>query len=110
MEDEKPGVKWDRGKPDYSLLPWGALEEVVRVLSYGAEKYSRDNWRRVPDMKNRYLAAALRHTSSWARGEERDRESHLPHLAHAIVSLMFLLQSEGVADMMHNEQNTGGQE
>jgi len=89
-----PGVKWDSGKPDYSLLPWKALNEVVQVLTYGAAKYSRDNWRRVPDMKSRYLAASLRHITAWAGGEERDPESRIHHLAHAIVSLMFLLQSE----------------
>lgn len=100
--DTPPGVKWDAGKPDYSLLPWGALEEVVRVLTYGAGKYSRDNWRRVPQFRDRYLAASMRHTSSWARGEKRDPESGLPHLAHSIVSLMYLLQSE------LEENNDGG--
>lgn len=90
----RPGVKWDAGKPDYSLLPWAALDETVRALTYGASKYSRDNWCRVPDYPQRYLAAALRHITAHARGEERDPESGLHHLAHGVVSLMFILEGE----------------
>jgi hypothetical protein len=88
------GVKWDSGKPDYSLLPWKALDGVVRVLTYGAAKYSRDNWRRVPQFRDRYLAASLRHITAWAGGEERDPESGIHHLAHAVVSLMYLIQTD----------------
>jgi hypothetical protein len=51
------GVKHDGGKLDWSLLPVEAIEDVVRVLMHGEQKYSRDNWRRVPDGYNRYLSA-----------------------------------------------------
>ncbi len=52
------GQKYDTGKPDYSLLPFEALEQVVRVLDFGAAKYGRDNWKRVENARNRYSAAA----------------------------------------------------
>ena len=61
------GQKFDSGKPDYSLLPWDAVEDVVRVLDFGAKKYARDNWKLVEDHKNRYLAAAFRHLSAYAQ-------------------------------------------
>jgi len=41
------GVKYDSGKPDYTLLPLDALEQVVEVLTFGAAKYDRDNWKKV---------------------------------------------------------------
>ncbi len=32
------GRKYDTGKPDYTLLPWDAVEEIVKVLDFGARK------------------------------------------------------------------------
>lgn len=39
----------------------------------------------------RLLAAALRHLSAWARGQDTDTESGLPHLAHAACCVLMLL-------------------
>jgi len=63
---------------------------VAEVLTMGAKKYAPDNWRKVPDAKDRYLSAALRHLSARAQGEWLDPETGLPHTAHAICCLMFL--------------------
>ena len=43
------GRKFDQDKPHMALLPPYALEAVARVLTYGAQKYERDNWKYVPD-------------------------------------------------------------
>lgn len=83
------GMKHDQNKPDWSLLPWNATEEVVKVLTYGAEKYDRENWRKVEVY--RYKAAAMRHIKSYFSGEEElDSETGLSHLAHAVCCLMFI--------------------
>ena len=34
------GKKKDQGKPRYSLVPINAEEEFVKVLTFGADKYS----------------------------------------------------------------------
>ena len=60
---ESKGRKFDTGKLEYGLLPPLALEETVRVLTFGAQKYERDNWKRVPDSKRRYFDALQRHLS-----------------------------------------------
>jgi hypothetical protein len=86
------GVKFDDGKPDWSLLPLDAIEEVVKVMSFGAKKYTRDGWRSVPNAEDRYLAAMFRHIRAHRSGEELDDESGLPHLAHAATCLVFLLE------------------
>mgnify|MGYP000444861370 CR=1 FL=1 len=83
------GIKYDSEKPDYSLLPPYALDEVVKALTYGASKYSRENWRALDDGKNRYFAAAQRHMWALQRGETHDQESGLPHAAHAVCCMMF---------------------
>jgi len=89
---EDTGRKDDSGKPDYSLIPPFAIDALARVLTFGAKKYSRDNWRKVPDAKNRYIAAALRHVFAYARGEKLDDESSEHHLAHAMCCLAFIVE------------------
>ncbi len=84
------GYKADEDKPDWSLLDLGVEEDIVRVLTAGAKKYARDNWRKVPGARDRYLAALLRHLSAWQAGELADPETGLPHLAHAGCCLHFL--------------------
>lgn len=89
------GVKADDGKPRPSLLFVSmpdAVRSVIDVLEHGARKYAPDNWRKVADGEARYLDAAFRHLLAHAAGEELDPESGLPHIAHAICSLLFVLQ------------------
>lgn len=63
VSQHEPGAKLDKGKPDASLLQQfsRALLEVARVGTYGAEKYSRGGWVSVPEGRQRYTAAMLRH-------------------------------------------------
>lgn len=91
MNDSKKGNKNDEGKTRWGLLPWGAAEQVVRVLMFGADKYSVDNWQHVDRGKERYFDAAMRHLLAWKGGEKKDLESGLPHLAHAACCLLFLI-------------------
>lgn len=88
------GVKYDSGKPDYTLLPLDALEQVVEVLTFGAAKYDRDNWKKVDKLHQRYSAAAMRHIVAYMKQEDIDEESGHNHLAHAICCLMFMLQDD----------------
>ena len=84
--------KGDAGKVRLDLLPFAALEDVARVLEYGAAKYQPQGWRAVADGHDRYVAAALRHLHAYAGGEVSDRESGLSHLAHAACSILFALE------------------
>lgn len=96
------GMKFDGEKPDYSLVPFGALDEVVKVLTYGAKKYDRFNWEKVEP--HRYQAAALRHISAYMQGETYDPETGINHMAHAVCSLLFLTQFD-----INNEPKQGEQ-
>ena len=70
------------GKPRWELLPLPDLEDIVEVYTFGAEKYGPHTWRDLEDGFDRYKAALLRHLVSFDRGEEFDKESGLPALAH----------------------------
>lgn len=88
------GVKHDEDKPKFSLMKPDALMEMVAVLTYGAKKYSPDNWKMLENARQRYFDAANRHLWQWYGGEKLDPESGLHHLAHAMSSLMFLIQMD----------------
>lgn len=92
--DTAVGRKFDAGKVDYTLVPWDGLEEIVKVLEFGARKYARDNWQHVEGGMQRYQAAAFRHLIAYNQGEKADPETGLSHLAHAGCCLLFLLSLE----------------
>lgn len=87
--------KDDAQKPRYDLIPPHAELELAHVLTMGAEKYGANNWHQGgPESKTRYIAAAQRHIAAYRRGETHDPESGRHHLAHAVASLMFVLEFE----------------
>lgn len=87
----KQGTKHDKNKPRWDLLPIKEVEDVVNVLTRGAQFYADDNWKKVTNKRKRYYAAAMRHLAAWKTGECIDKQFNLPHLAHAICCLLFLM-------------------
>ena len=86
------GMKFDDAKPLMSLLsPW-FTEDIAKVLTIGAKKYAVDNWKIVPNARQRYSDALLRHINAYLKGEQNDPETGLPHLCHAACNLMFLYE------------------
>lgn len=88
------GKKYDDDKPRYDLVAWGVMDDVAKVLGYGAKKYGDHNWRMVDRLEDRYFAAAMRHMSAYRQGQKCDPETGINHLAHAMCSLMFLLAND----------------
>lgn len=71
-----------------------AIEEVIKVLTFGVKKYSAWNWVYIPDRKARYFAAAFRHQRARMKGEQFDPETEVRHTAHISCCLWFTLASE----------------
>jgi hypothetical protein len=91
---DKGGVKMDHGKLRWSLLPWDAVREVVKVLEFGATKYAARNWERGMDW-DRCFDASMRHKIAWWQDkEENASDSNIKHLAHEACNLLFLLAYE----------------
>lgn len=84
------GRKDDGGKLPYHLLPPDAIEEILKVLQFGANKYAERNWEKGMAW-NRPFSALMRHMWAWWKGEELDPETGLSHLAHAGCCILFLL-------------------
>ena len=91
------GVKYDSDKIQMELLPLRELQEVARVLTYGAKKYAPDNWKKVPNLKERYAGALLRHFTAYREGVTFDHETcpnPLRHIAQVACNALFLLWQE----------------
>lgn len=92
------GKKFDDLKTRLDLIEPEFIEQVGKVLTFGAQKYEPNNWQNVDDAENRYYAALMRHLLAYRKGEEKDPESGLSHLAHAACNAMFLLHFEQEKD------------
>lgn len=88
------GRKFDYGKTMYRLLPPHFLQEYADILTLGAKKYDVENWKLVPDAKERYKDAALRHLYNYLQGNTHDNETGKHELAHVACNLGFLYELE----------------
>lgn len=96
MSTEKTSIeghKYDNGKLPWDLLPPDAVEEIIKVLSFGASKYGAYNWARGMSW-SRVFAALMRHMWAWWGGQNKDPETGISHLAHAGCCILFLLAYE----------------
>ena len=100
-------VRHNSSKPQMSYLPSsffraltghrsedlniGLIEDIARVLEFGAKKYSKDNWR-ASGSWCKCADSALRHLIAYMAGDVVDPESGLPHLAHLGCNLTFLIE------------------
>lgn len=83
------GYKEDLGKLEWTQVPFEALEGMVRVLMFGAKKYTKYNWRKGMTW-SRPFEALLRHLFKWWAGEIIDEETGCSPLDHALCELLFL--------------------
>ena len=74
------------------------LEYVAKIWAFGADKYSKGNWKCVENGFNRYSNAMVRHLMAESDGPGVDSESELLHADHvawnALARLHFLLQAQ----------------
>ena len=90
-ENLASGLRYNKSKPMYELLPGQPIRDIVDVLTVGAQKYAPRNWEKGLSWSET-LASLERHVSAFKRGEDFDMESNLPHMAHAACNALFLLE------------------
>ena len=98
ISPDAAGEKFDEGKDRWDLLDFSALRDVVQVLTFGAKAHGDNNWKKVPNAKERYFAALMRHVTAWRTGELTDSETGKSHMAHIICNAMFLMALDNDKD------------
>lgn len=95
LAQNEPGAKLDAGKIQAALVLGGfakALEEVSKVGTFGAKKYSPNGWKSVEDGVGRYSDAMMRHWLAHQSGELIDTDSGLSHLSQVAWNVLAVLQ------------------
>lgn len=86
--------KFDGDKTKWYLLPWEIIQGIAEVMTFGANKYTEQGWKKVPNAKDRYFAALMRHwglmNGVGVKKEYTDPDSGLPHWAHFCCNAVFL--------------------
>lgn len=78
------------GKDRWSLVP-AEFHWVVKVFTFGAAKHADHGWADIPNGQEIYYDALCRHLQEWRSGKEKDDETGLPVLAHAVCDVLILL-------------------
>lgn len=106
-EEYKEGLRYDKEKPRLDLIPPEAIMALGEVLRKGAEKYADRNWEKGMDW-SRVFGPLQRHLWKWWGGENRDSETNLSHLYHALANIVFLLTYEERKIGTDDRQKTKG--
>ena len=81
-------LRYNTGKPKWSLVHMHSLVPMIRVLEYGALKYAPFNWQK-PMKRDELLDSMQRHMAALIDGEELDKESGLTHIGHIMANALF---------------------
>lgn len=87
MSEEK-GLRYNQGKPKWSLVPQSALLPMVEVLEFGATKYAPFNWQKGLSYTE-ILESTKRHLDKLMEGEDFDEESKIHHIGHIQCNALF---------------------
>lgn len=103
---KETAVKFDQDKIDWMILPYDALEEIVKVMEFGAKKYARGNFASGEGLEyTRVLNSLMRHILAFSRGEDLDPETGISHMAHAGCNILFLLHYIKNPEKFKNNDN-----
>lgn len=87
----KHGGKQAKTLYAFHLCDYDALLAIARVLQEGAEKYERDNWRKIP--AEEHFNHMIIHALAWLKGDEQD-----DHLGHMLARAMMMYATGGAED------------
>lgn len=90
---KKIGLRYNKGKKRYDLLAPDAIDAVVDVFTFGANKYADRNWELGMSWMD-VVASLKRHLAAFEFGVRSDDESHLLHTAHLAWNALALLTYE----------------
>ncbi len=92
-QNSEKAMRFNEGKAplSYILSAPNAIEGLARVFEHGAEKYSRDNWKKGLD-RNELIDSLLRHLTKIANGDLVDKDSKLHNFNHVLWNALILAE------------------
>lgn len=87
-ENRDKALRYNEGKPKWSLVHYESMIPMIRVLEFGALKYAPRNWMK-PMNETEILESMQRHLAALMDGEEFDQESGISHMGHIQCNAMF---------------------
>ena len=91
----------------YSVFPRWIVLVVGRVMSVGAAKYGKFNYRESSIAASTYEDAIERHAALWFDGEDNDPETGVSHLGSVIASCVLLMDAQATGKLDDDRQKTG---
>lgn len=107
LDNMNPKDKLGMKKPPLHLIPASALVYLSRVMALGAKKYGPGNWRQHPVKMTVYLSAAWRHILQALDGEDKDAESGIPPMAHAMACCAIILDAQACGCLIDDRPPKG---
>ena len=85
------GLRYNKDKTRYDLIPPYAQQQYARVLTEGAKKYELRNWEKGMPWTT-VLASLKRHVAAFEFGNDLDPETGVLHTAHIMCNAAFLTE------------------
>ena len=92
LNTSKPGegLRYNKGKRRFDLIPPDALAALADLFTIGARKYAERNWEKGMDYSN-VIQSLDRHWNDFKAGIDRDPETGCLHITHVVWNAMALL-------------------
>ena len=90
VAEARTGIRFDKGKTKYELVPPEWVTVLAEILTMGADKYAERNWEKGMK-KSRMVGSLFRHLFARLRGQRYDEESGKPHLGHVAWNALALM-------------------
>lgn len=91
VKQKEKAVRYNQDKLRVDLIPTELTEQVAKVFTFGANKYSANNWKGFSqEQQDEIIGSLLRHILEYQKGNKFDDESGLHHLAHAACNLSLI--------------------
>lgn len=102
VKKEDLGLRYNKGKTKFSLIPAHWTRVLAQILTKGAEKYAPRNWEKGL-VHSEVLDSLYRHLDAFLSGERYDPETKCHHLGHvawnALALMTFDLNDTGSDDL-----------
>lgn len=107
VPDSNPKSRFGIKKPPLHLVPPASSIYQAQAMKDGAQKYGPYNWRENSVAASVYVAAALRHLTSWYDGEDKAQDSGVHHLGHALACIGIIVDAIETGNLVDDRPKPG---